>query len=278
MAAVVESCAVASGETTSCNPDPMLLTKSRTDVPAVSGIVERTSRVASGNARRTEPSSSSAKTTASITCPGIKAGAFEPNWLRSPSADETLLISKGLSWVVGPILIYSAAVNGMLIGCVPGHADPIFDPANDGHRSRATGARSRSLGGGRRQLGQSAGFTPIHALEQDRRGLHFGEAKSTAVERHLIASPQFHVPILVDMGGTPSLIDVEAPPQDCECQQRGASQRRDGVHGAKPPGIHRDRGTRLPQRSVGLRNEHHAARDDERGAEHVARPCDDGIP
>ena len=97
MAAVVESRAVDSGETTSCNPDAVLLTNSRSDVPAVSGIVERTSRVAFGNASRTEPSSSSAKTTASITCPGLKAGAFEPNWLKSPSAEETLLISKGLS-------------------------------------------------------------------------------------------------------------------------------------------------------------------------------------
>ena len=41
--------------------------------------------------------------------------------------------------------------------------------------------------------------------------MHFGEPKGSAFKGHVIATPHVHVPILVDMRRTPSLIDLELP-------------------------------------------------------------------
>jgi hypothetical protein len=63
------------------------------------------------------------------------------------------------------------------------------------------------------------GSRSIHSREQRGGGLHFGESKGSTFKRYLIATPQFHVPIFVDMSRTPRLIDVEPPMQDGERQK-----------------------------------------------------------
>ena len=91
------------------------------------------------------------------------------------------------------------------------------------HRGRGDtgGARRFAWRHGTPIKTRNAGTIPsVETQEQRCRSLHFGESRGTAFERHLIATPQFHVPIFVDMGRKPSLVDVERAPEQGECQQR----------------------------------------------------------
>src|SRR4051795_252285 len=78
--------------------------------------------------------------------------------------------------------------------------------------------------------------------EDGRRRLHVGKAGGAARQRNLVAAPQLHVPILVDVRCRPGFLNAELSHRERECDQRRASERGNEVHRAEPPRVRRDGG------------------------------------
>src|SRR4051812_4126094 len=72
---------------------------------------------------------------------------------------------------------------------------------------------------------------------QNQRGrVEFLAAEGAAVGCLLIAAPEIHVPVFVDMRRRPGLVRRETAGGQGQCEQRGAGQPGCDVEPAKPPG------------------------------------------
>src|SRR4029077_14741849 len=71
-------------------------------------------------------------------------------------------------------------------------------------------------------------------------GLHLGETRRAALERKLVAAPEIHIPVFVDMGRRPGHIDGEDAPRERRRNQCRAGERGDRVDRTQPPWIARN--------------------------------------
>src|SRR6516225_6580328 len=121
-----------------------------------------------------------------------------------------------------------------------------------------------------------ASWAPTRSLLnrlQHRRGrLHFGEASGAVLERELVAAPEFHIPVLVDMRRRPGRIDRQRTARERDRDECRAGQRRHRVHGAEPPRVGGDGGGCGDERLRGLSDEGYALRQYEVRAENLAHP------
>src|SRR6266849_325560 len=118
----------------------------------------------------------------------------------------------------------------------------------------------------------------LHGREQRCRRLHFGKAKGAALERERIAAPLLEIPVLVDMGGLPCVLDTQPPAQHRERQQRRAGQRRHRMQRTEPPRVVGNGAPGASERGCRLLDEHHAFGQQETRAELLARPVEHRIP
>src|SRR3984893_13242556 len=115
-------------------------------------------------------------------------------------------------------------------------------------------------------------------LQHRRSRLHFGEARGAVLERELVAAPQFHIPVLVDMRRRPGRIDRQPTARERDRKQRRAGQRRDHVDGAEPPWVGGDGAACGGERLRGLSDEGYPLRQYDVHAESLPHPCEHGIP
>src|SRR6516164_3012548 len=95
----------------------------------------------------------------------------------------------------------------------------------------------------------------LNCLQHRRSRLHFGEARGALLERELVAAPQFHIPVLVDMRRRPGRVDRQPTAREGDRKQRRAGQRRDRVGGAELPWVAGDAAACGCERLRGLSDE-----------------------
>src|SRR4051794_22227901 len=219
---------------------PVPLTASVMVLPGVSGTLERTSMMACGSCRRKMSLSISSRTSAWITWPACDGAAGAPNALGS--------VRPTGRWIASTRHSLRLWTSGLVYG--------------------------RRV---KRSLTLRKPYLSCQGEDGPRR-LHVGEAGGAARQRNLVAAPQLHVPVLVDMRGGPRVIDAKLTRRERKRDQRRAGERGDEVDRAEPPRLQRNCGANRGNRSLRLRHEHHAFAEYEARAMRLARPGKHGIP
>src|SRR5690349_6419622 len=158
--------------------------------------------------------STNSRTSAWITCPGWNGATGAPNALGS--------VSPGGRWI-----------------------------ASTGHSLRWT---LRKVYGAR--MKRSLTLRKPYLSREGQHGpgcLHVGEARRAALQCELVATPELHVPVFVDMRCGPGLLDCELACRHAKRDQRRAGERGDQMHGAEPPRVRRNGRANRRNRPLRLR-------------------------